>query len=226
MSGDQIKEHPTDDRLQDWVDGVLESRFVGDVEAHLAVCLACRADVSALEALKESARALVTDVEPAPDAWEVVRGRLRTRAPSYRGLAWHSASGRSAFASRPLRAAAAVVLAFGIGSAVTYLTIDRGGGPQAPTVAPGGGVVGFAALLSDSYAPSIAELERIWEEGGQGLSPETLRQIAESLALIETAIREAEAAILADPASGQARRALGSLYDEKVRVLRLAAGIV
>lgn len=91
--------------------------------------------------------------------------------------------------------------------------------------APGGDAVsGIAAIpastLEAEYQVTIGQLENLLADRKGVLSTETIEVVEASLATIDQAIREATAALRADPNNIRVLRQLAGVYQQKVDVLK------
>jgi len=145
--------HEQVQQLLPWyVNGTLETDEVAAVEAHLAECAECRADLAAEQALSREVAALPIDVE---HAWSALSERIDAEGPPRRlaapvpflrrkvAIGWALGG--------PLAAAAAVAFAVAVGPGApspageTYRALG-----SAPTVAPGNALVMFRPDARDS----------------------------------------------------------------------------
>lgn len=179
--------------LDDYADGALDPATRARVEAHLAVCAACRAEVAGLAAILAEARILPRAIEPGRDLWPGIAPRLAARPA--RRLPW-------------LQLAAALAL-FAGGFAAARL----GQGDAEPT---------RLATLQAEYAAASTELSRRLAGESSGLAPETRRVVERNLEIIDQAIREAEAALTGDPANGALEQMLVARYEQRLELLRRA----
>lgn len=156
--------HPHEERVHDYVDGLLAATYRETVEAHLASCATCRAEVESIRRLIAAAAALPRSVEPPASLWRAVAARTVERGEVAVGATGPSQGVRPAevaprrargrvlwLGARTLRsvrwelaAAAAVLVA--LSSVVTAVVVRDGtGGPaggDAPSLAVGGPNVG------------------------------------------------------------------------------------
>ncbi len=236
--------HPNDTTLNDFADGVLSEEAAAEVERHLTECAACLGEVEAIRALKLRAADLPSRTS-APDLWPGIEARIRasSRPPlndldrarlrqARRGAAPGPREQRRN--PIPLLAAAAVALV-ALSSGITWMAV-RDAGPasrvevaDSETPIPPGSDIAFASAMVDevaaAYDPAITQLRRLLEEARDQLQPETVEAIELALEVIDQAIRDAAAALEADPGSGAALRALNATYETKVQLLRQAAGL-
>lgn len=180
------------DRLSDYLDDELPPAERGDVAAHLAECAACASTLDELRALRAQATALPGSIPPVTDAWPGIEARLAPRRGQAGVRSW-----RVSFSLPQLAAAAALVLAVGMGSMwmlPTRHVPDAGAGraAQPADVVPAG-------LADASFDAAVADLEALLDEGRAHLDPATIRVLEENLAAVDAAIAQARQALAADP---------------------------
>jgi anti-sigma factor RsiW len=105
--------------LEGYLDGELERTAVDEIEAHLAGCAACRAELAALESLRGALRALPRERAPAD---------LRARLAAIGELPAMDST-RAATPGSWWKLAAAVVLGIAIGAGVMRWNLADRGGP-------------------------------------------------------------------------------------------------
>lgn len=208
--------HPTEALIHDFVDHELSGDERARIAAHLAECTSCRAVAGAVRSLREEAVRVFRERSPsdAPDHWTGIEARIRARP----WTAWLT----------PLRAAAAAVILLAGASVTTYVATRPADGrvtqvdadlnttsARLPDESP-------AAAIAFAYAPGLDELERILGEGRGRLQPETIATLETNLEILNTAIRDIQAALDADPAHRGNLRSLGGMYQAKLDVLRQA----
>ena len=216
------------DRLSEYVDGELETSERVVLEAHLDGCADCRANVELLRAVQARARRL-TDRAPERDLWPAIAAMIgpetpvRPAATQVRPLVPRR---RYAF-SVPQLAAAGIVLALLSGGAVRLL--DRDAAPVAATAQPGADslVVSAAATRADrTYDAAVADLQAVLDAGRSRLDAKTIAVLEANLALIDSAVSEAQRALTADPANAYLNSHLARTMRRKVDLLRQAATLV
>ncbi len=217
-------EHPTEERLNDHVDGLLSAPAAAAVEAHLAACAACRAEVEGLRALLAGAAALPRAVAPPAELWEALRAATTARPAR---AAWTVRTTR-----RELAAAAALLVA--LSSGITAALVRDRGAPAPTGVAasdrgaarPRAEWVEFTRAEAE-YVGTADDLEALLAGNRAALAPETVRTVEESLRVIDAAIRDARAALARDPANAELSNVLAATYRDKIdvleRTLRLSA---
>lgn len=207
--------HPTDERLNDWVDGLLEAADAEAVAAHVAGCAACQADAERLRALLSLARALPESIDPPAGTWEGIAARTidlgRTRREVLRGMRF------------PLAAAAAVLVAVTAGSTALLLRADATTTPavaSAPEpMSPGGGVL---VAAEDTYQQQFDQLITEFRANRASLDSATVTVVEENLAIIETALAQARAALAADPANADLPLLITKTHRQRIALIERA----
>jgi anti-sigma factor RsiW len=144
-----------EDRLSEYLDGELSAAERGEMETHVRACIACRATLEQLRAVKERAAAL-QHRPPGPEVWDRIAGRIG--APGLRledttdELATRRKGKRVRLPWLRVGAAAAAVLAIGIGIGRMTTVSPRRLPPQTVTApAPG------TPMTSDAYRVAVAQ---------------------------------------------------------------------
>jgi len=81
---------------------------------------------------------------------------------------------------------------------------------------------GWAAVQAD-YEAAARELSGILAAERERLRPETVALVERNLAIVDTALADARAALERDPANPELRRLFAAAYRQKVELLRWAA---
>jgi anti-sigma factor RsiW len=232
--------HPNNERLNDFADGLLPEGETREVALHVASCVACRREVEWIRALKAEAAEHKVDVEPGRDLWPRIEAGIQAsaRKPMADLTRWRKDRQVDTRRARPwarpslLAAASLVLLLMGTGIGVVITRGGAGGPPPSIQVAendvaedPALRFASAAREVEEAYEPGIRELRELLEAGRDELSPETVEILETSLRLIDEAIREAREALEADAGTPGALRALNSMYETKLQVLRQAAGL-
>ena len=210
------------DRLSEYLDGELAGSERTALEAHLASCGNCRATLEELRRVVGRARAL-DDRLPTADLWPGIAEHIGVVS-----LAARRARRRLSF-TVPQLAAASVALALVSGGAVWLL----GGRTHAPTATAATEVgrrpaplINASAYPTDPrYAAQVAALERALQRGRSQLDTATVRIIEKNLKIIDRAIRDAQSALVADPASAYLNLHLAQEMRRKLELLREAANL-
>jgi hypothetical protein len=223
--------------LSDYLDGELTPEDRREVAHHLESCAECAQALRELEQVMERARAL-PERAPERDLWPAIAARLSPRevhAPE--AVAEPAGLPAPVRPVRPVRRAAARVVSFtwpqlvAAGLAVALLAtaafwlgtrgdqrLARGAVPvPIPSGAPE-----LARNPQTTTEAAIAELRAALAHGREELDPATVKVLEQNLATIERSIREAKAALDADPGNPYLRRHLQETMTRKVNLLRQA----
>lgn len=214
------------DRLSAYLDGELDAAARSDVDAHLQACAHCRTVLRELSELVGTARAL-SPIEPEHDLWPAIANRIAAERDVTLPLGAGPRSGRRRLSfTVPQLATAAVALMFVSGGGVWMM---RGTEPApVASVADEGGV---AARPASTSAPasdadgSIAELERAMRESQAELDPATVVVLRRNLEVIDQALAEARAALMADPANAYLNEHYANTMRKKLELIRQAGSI-
>ena len=212
-----MSDHPSDTTLQLHADGELASAERWEVERHVQACPACAREVDAYRQLLGRASELPRAIEPTVDLWPEIERRLGEAAP----LSPRRGRGRRNVWSV---LAAAAVLALGV--ALGRLLSRPVTGPELAAPLPVQSPSVLVTYDEAGYASAIADLEAVLREVGDRLQPETVATVEENLAIIDRAIDEARAALLADPANDQLHRQLATNMQMKIGLLRMITDAV
>lgn len=191
--------------LSAWVDGELGPEEAASVERHVVACERCGEQLRLVRGLVRAAGALPRDTAPPPEVWTGLRARLAVG----RRRAWWPGT------AAVWLAAAAVVLV------VSIPLLMREPGASAPS-APADPAPVVVAAVEASYATTVADLRRTLASQRATLAPSTVRVVEHSLAVIDSAITEARAALASDPANRALVEILAAQYERKVDLLQRA----
>ncbi len=205
------------ERLSAYLDGELGGEALAAADAHLALCAECRAALEDLRQLGRRAQSL-DDRPPERDLWGGIAERLAGAAPAVIPLRRR----RFAFSLPQLAAAGIAVVALSSGAALLVTRAGRAPAfPEPPsaevTLAPAGLA---SAKGIRSYDVAIRDLEATLAARRSTLDTATVRAVEQSLAIIDRAIRQAEAALAQDPNNMYLNNHLAHALDRKLEVLR------
>ena len=179
------------DNLDDWIAGRLDPETAGAVEAHLGACPSCRLDAEAARALASVLPSLPRSVPPSRDLWEGIERRI-TR-PTRR------------------RVPGALIAATVAVAGAAGLWALRGTGP-APSAEP---------MTGAAVSTEVAALELEAARLGDANLPLPVREaLGRDLRIIDDAIRDARAQLLAAPSDPVAQALVESGVRKKLRLLR------
>jgi anti-sigma-K factor RskA len=197
-----------DTRLDAYVDGTLGARERAALDAHLAGCAACRATLAELRGLVANAHALPQRIDPPRELWTAIAARITERRPPARSIAWWR---ERAFWAGVSAAAATLVLVLGV---------HRLTGPARPS-----GPAERWGVVEAGYQRATAELARTLAAERHRLRPETVALVERNLGLIDAALREARAALAADPGNADLQQLVATAARQMVELLEWAARI-
>jgi anti-sigma factor RsiW len=209
------------ERLDDYVDGLLGEAEFQEMELHLHDCPECREQERELRALLAAAAALPVEIPPSRDLWPQIEGRLGPRVPR---AGWRRFTG-SAWTLAALAAAAAVVLAL----STTLRQQPRLTTPVAPvaeapredttpTLVPAAAWQPLPA--EQGYLRATEQLLAAYEAHRSELAPETVTVVEGNLKIIDAALAQIREALRKDPTSTELSRLLSATHERKVQVLR------
>ena len=182
--------------LDDNLDGTLVASDQARVSAHLAGCEGCRQEADAVQALLAGTHKLPRSVLPTRELWSGIERRL---------------GGSSRWQRLPapvFRAAAAIGLIL-LGAILATSWEHRPGS------------TGFATEQA-RYAAASAELADRLAREPTHFAPATRAVLERNLAIVDAAIREAEAALVRDPGSQTLEQMLVARYEQRLALLRHA----
>ena len=208
-----------DERLDDYVDGVLAVADARAVEAHLASCAACREAARQTRQLLAHAAALPRAATPPRDLWPDVE-RTIAGERRFAGLfAWGQPMMLAAAAAIVLAVLAAVLWREAPASGVQTVAIPSASATLEPV---------SAVTVAD---PALAQAEREYEAAATTLlavlqqrrgrlAPEDLARVQDNVAVIDRALVEVREALAKDPVNPELNRMLVATHRKKVDVLR------
>jgi len=221
---------PWTDRLSEYLDGELQADEREMLASHLSECPECAATLADLRRVAGRARAL-TDHQPAADLWPGIAARIGVTTPSagVPVVPLKRRSGRRWSFTLPELAAAGIALMVLSGGAV--LMMRPGTAPVAvtPAVTPQAALVPVTASQRSrrgGYDDAVSDLERVLADGRGRLDTATVRVIERNLAVIDTAIAQAQRALAADSGNAYLNSHLAATKRRKLEVLRQAASLV
>ena len=191
---------PWSGRLSDYLDGDLTEESRAALTTHLTTCAACRNAVEELRGIRDWARTYEAGPPPS-DPWPAVARELhRSRRPGW-----------GPRRSRMLAAAAAIVVTTGLG---VWATLDRNSRPPAAVLQIDAGYTVALEDLADMFAARRSQIDL-----------RTLQIIEQSLAAIDSALRQIREALDETPDNALLRDLLVRSQRQKMGVLRNAANV-
>jgi len=231
-----MKRHVSIERMNDALDGQLTAAESADLERHLQECGACRDEYATLSETIVALRALPRDARAPEAVWAGIASRIEGTEPRaveegarvYRLPGAQRSRGAARFTLSQLAAASIAVAVVTAASVWALLGLGPDGAVVPTEVAgsPGGAAARAVSLEGDPYEDVARRLEEVLAEGRDLLTPETLVSIEQSLATIDGAMRDIEAALSEDPNSGLLMRMLATQQRTRLGVLRRAAAAI
>lgn len=231
------------DKLSEYLDGLLEASEARQLEEHLHSCPACATTLEELRAVVAQAHRL-EDRSPSTDLWPGIAARIRGLPDVHRrsevvSLPEERSRRRSGIArfsfSVPQLAAAAIALMLLSGTSVWLLapggagsaSRDRGLALQTSQPGQAAGVsltrsLGSKPSTLARYQAAIADLEEALFYGDRTLDTATLRTVRHSLGTIDRALDEARRALEADPANPYLNQHVAETMRRKVEFMQTA----
>jgi hypothetical protein len=237
------------DRLSEFQDDELSPAEHAACEAHLAECETCRVVLRELQYVTKAARADV-DRSPAVDLWPGILARLETvqqdaglEMSTSNNVVPISTGAAAPIPFRPRRQisftlpqlALAASLLIAVSAGVSYVAAGRALSRPVPqeapiqamaeTMMPPSADVVPANFADAQFDQAVLDLERILIEQRDELDPRTVVVIERNLTVIDDAIRQARAALDADPANTFLNSHLADARRRKLDLLRRATAI-
>lgn len=205
------------DQLSAYLDDELPPEGRRAVESHLADCGPCRRVLADLRAVSAWAPGY-EGRPPARDLWP----RIAEGIEASRAVPFPAARGRR-FSLAQMAAAALLMSALSAGA--VWLALGRSGVEAPAVVATADSPLAVpAALLDDpAYDAAVSDLMAVLSAGRGRLDSATVRIIEANLQVIDMAIAEARAAIVADPSNAYLATRIRSNMQRKLVLLRQAA---
>ena len=216
------------ERLSEYLDGELAPAERAACDAHLALCATCREALEDVQAVVAMAKA-DPDVMPVNDLWLGISRRLD------RGNVVQFTPRRISFTVPQLALAASLLIAVSAG--VAYIAAGRALTPstaapaeapiqaQAEPMMPPSADIAPANFADAQFDRAVSDLERVLVEQRDELDPRTVMVIERNLAAIDEAIRQARAALSADPGNQFLNSHLAEARRRKLDLLRHAAAL-
>jgi len=209
-----------EERVNDYLDDMLEPEQRAGVERHLEGCEGCRELLRALRSLRERAAALPPGLEPERDLWPDIRVSLARQKRGWTRLLPVLPIAPAGL--RPVGVSFAAAAALLVLSVTAWMVLRPTGSPEIGS-APGGMSARSALPLLDAgYGEATEQLRDVLLEKGTGGSPDAVRVIERNLRIVEGAIREMRRAAEVDPVHAVDRRLYTSLHRTRFELLRQA----
>ena len=226
--------HEIELELGDYVDGTLAPERASAVASHVNTCVRCGALVADFTAIRGAVRTLEPQM-PAAHVWTHLAAMLAQEQhvaavePAQRTMPWWRLA-TGALAWKPLAAAAAmVVLLTGATWVAWHDASTRVGSYQRASTPPAQGETTLAPevqLAEQGYSTAIGDLEKVTQEQGGSLDPETAKVMKANLAVIDQAIGQSREALKTEPANSTARESLFDALRSKVQLLQDTVALI
>lgn len=221
---------PWIDRLSEYLDAELPADQREMLASHLRECAECAATLADLRRVAGRARAL-TDRDPAADLWPGIAARIGVTTPSSGSpvVPLTRRTGRRWSFTIPELVAAGIALMVLSGGAVMMIRPGAAPVAVAPAPTPPQSVVPVTASQRGrrgGYDDAVSDLEQVLAQGRGRLDTATVRVIERNLAVIDTAIAQAQRALAADSGNVYLNSHLAATKRRKLEVLRQAASLV
>jgi len=208
------------ERLSEYLDNELDAAERAAVDAHLAECGVCRADLEELGAVVARAGTL-SDRAPEQNLWPGVEARI---APAQ---VLHPTFTRRRFAfTAPQLIAAGLALMIASGGMVWLARLggERTDFPAVMGEAPS--PVRPANFGDAAFDEAVADLQQTLDAGRGRLDAQTIRILETNLQAIDRAIAQCRDALAADPANVYLNTYLAETRRRKLELLRRATALV
>ena len=211
--------HPTDTELNDYVDDALDAALAQRVHVHVRECATCSAEVESMRAMKTRLAQLPRSIAPETDLragmWQKIdSASVVDISTARRGPLWRFR----------YRLATAAVVLIAASSALTLMIVRSRGEFGESADHESVRLIGLDTnTMERQYSEELHELELVLRKSRGALAPETVRILEDNLRIIDAAIREARAALEADPQSDMLIDLLRSAYERKLELLKQAA---
>lgn len=232
-----MSDNLSEQRLQDYVDGLLPPDEAAELEDALAEAPEARATVELLRSLRREAGALPSSIAPPRDLWPDIRARMapaplapvEARVEPRGGPAEAASAGTAAtpwwprLAARQWAALAAAAMVLVVtSSALTAWIVGTSPAGDNPPAEAAGVVLEGMPSIEVRYASQIEQLQLVLDQNRDALDPDTVSTIETNLRVIDRAIRSAQEALQEDPLDAGLSRMLDSNYRHKLQLLQRA----
>jgi len=222
--------HLEDDQITDYIDEALAADERAAVERHLAQCVECRRLIEDFREIRRVAGSLDLR-EPPARAW----ARLERAIALERKNDAEPPRPRSSIRQWLAFTAAAAVLVVATAASLRYLMNDRRPTASSATAAAGDAAQDRASAAAveaelraaeEHYDKAIKGLEQIASAEQGALDANTAATLQKNLAVIDQAINESRAAVVAQPASEPARESLLESFRTKLALLQDTVALI
>lgn len=221
--------HLSWESMNDLADHTLSATDHADALAHLAECRECESQVRELRELLTAVHNAPSDMTPPADAWAAIQHTINAgKSVPFPAAVVHEKGIR--FSRTQLAAAALFLVAATATVTSTVLrqpglggfTSDTVGLALSPAVSATSttATAGEIVMLEAEYLTTALALRATLDQSRSTLAPTTIATVERNLKIIDDAIAEARAALVADPASTALREMLRKSHQQKIDFLR------
>ena len=213
--------------ITDYVDGTLDTAARAAADAHLAGCAACRKLVDDFSEIKRVAGSLDLRQPPAR-AWSRIERAIALDAQSQPTPAPRSSRAMLTWlaAAAVLVVATAVGVRYGMRTQPPQPTHSDAPAQTAQDTASAAVVEAELRAAEEHYDKAIKGLETIAKAEQGALDPNTAATLQKNLSVIDQAISESRAAVVAQPSSEPARESLLESFRTKLALLQDTVALI
>jgi len=225
--------------ITDYVDETLAPNQRDGVERHLAECRECRRLIDDFREIRRVAGTL-DERQPPARAWARLERAIKIEQEHLGEASGRQPHGprasRSAFRQWIGFAAAAAVLVIATVAGLRYLMVAparpatpataASAGDAPPTQASAAAVEAELRAAEEHYDKAIKGLEQIASAEQGALDANTAATLQKNLAVIDQAINESRAAVIAQPSSEPARESLLESFRSKLALLQDTVALI
>ena len=232
-----MNEAISEERLNDYVDGLLSADDAAEVERCLAASAEARETVESLRSLRLRVAELPASIEPSRDLWPEIQPRLAAaplvsadhpqRAAIAATHAWWPRLDTFQWATLAAAAMFLVITSSAITAWVVGVGEPTGTTAGAPDIVTATDVaVDDVPRIEAEYAAEMEPLVWALYENRDNLDPDTVSTIETSLRVIDRAIGRAREALDEDPGNPGLTRMLTNNYRRKLQLLQRTSRII
>jgi hypothetical protein len=218
--------HDSQEKLNDYIDGLLPDELRDGLDAHLEQCPKCKAELERLRMLVQKTRALPTSIMPERDLWPGIEDRIMEETqPSF----FARLRSRPAWSLRYL-AAAAIILVIVFSATLITISIRDKHSSRLPALSDNSSTIVPVSTIQADYSSAEAEylratqkLQEVLDSREEFLSPQTREVMDRNIKIINQAIAEIKKALGNDPGNRQLNTLLMASYQNRIELMYWAA---
>jgi hypothetical protein len=215
------------DKLNDYIDGLLPDELRDGLAAHLEQCPKCKADLERLQTLVSRMQALPTSIMPERDLWPGIEDRVMKE--EIRLSFFARLRSRPVWSLRNLAAAAIILVMVFSATLITVSIRDKHGSRLSAPSDNTSAVVPVSTIQADyvsaeaEYLRATQKLQEVLDSRREYLSPKTQEVMDRNIKIINQAIAEIKKALGNDPGNRQLNTLLMASYQNKIELMYWAA---